>query len=156
MLGPFEAWLAHRGLKTLPLRMARQCQNAREISALLSEHPKVSRVNHPSLEDHPDRKTISRVLSDTGGLVSFELDVSPGEGRKAAFRFLNALELCVRAPSLGDIYTLAIHPATSSHRELSPSRRERLGVGENLIRLSAGIEHPEDIAADLEQALGRL
>ena len=93
------------------------------------------------------------MLSDTGGLVSFELAEG---GREAAFTFLNALELCVKAPSLGDVYTLAIHPATSSHRELSPARRERLGVRENLLRLSAGIEHPEDIAADIEQALEQL
>jgi cystathionine gamma-synthase/methionine-gamma-lyase len=155
VLGPFEAWLAHRGLKTLPLRMGRQCANAREIATRLSKHPKILKVNHPSLADHPDRETAGRVLSDTGGLVSFELAVDPEEGRDAAFRFLNALELCVKAPSLGDVYTLAIHPATSSHREISPSRRERLGVRENLVRLSVGIEHPEDIVADLEQALQR-
>jgi cystathionine beta-lyase/cystathionine gamma-synthase len=150
VLGPFEAWLAHRGLKTLPLRIARQCENAREISAYLASHPKVARVHHPALEDHPDHEVARRLLSDTGGLVSFEL----GAGRReAAFKFLNALELCVRAPSLGDIYTLAIHPATSSHRELSPSRRERLGVRESLIRLSCGIEHPKDVISDLEQAL---
>jgi cystathionine beta-lyase/cystathionine gamma-synthase len=153
VLGPFEAWLAHRGLKTLPLRMARQCENAREISAYLASHPKVTKVHHPALEDHPDHEVARRLLSDTGGLVAFELGTG---GREAAFRFLNALELCVRAPSLGDIYTLAIHPATSSHRELSPSRRERLGVRENLIRLSCGIEHPQDVIWDLEQALGRL
>ena len=155
VLGPFEAWLAHRGLKTLSLRMERQCRNAREIAARLQDHPRVAKVNHPSLEDHPDRETAKRVLSDAGGLVSFELDVDADGGREAAFRFLNALELCVKAPSLGDVYTLAIHPATSSHRELSPGRRERLGVKESLIRLSVGIEHPEDIAADLEQALER-
>lgn len=153
VIGPFEAWLAHRGLKTLPLRMARQCENAREIAAHLLPHPKVKKVNHPSLKDHPDAEVASRVLSDAGGLVSFEL---AAEGREAAFAFLNALELCVKAPSLGDVYTLAIHPATSSHRELSPSRRERLGVGENLVRLSVGIEHPEDLISDLEQALGRI
>ncbi len=152
-LGTFEAWLAHRGLKTLPLRVARQCENARLISARLASHPKVARVHHPALEGHPDREVALRVLSDTGGLVSFELEEG---GREAAFEFLNALELCVKAPSLGDIYTLAIHPATSSHRELSPSRRERLGVRESLIRLSCGIEHPEDVISDLEQALGRL
>ncbi|ABG05454.1 cystathionine gamma-synthase [Rubrobacter xylanophilus DSM 9941] len=152
-LGPFEAWLLHRGLKTLPLRISRQCANARRIAAWLAEHPKVFRVHHPSLEGHPDREATGRLLADTGGLVAFEL---AAEGREAAFRFLNALRLCVRAPSLGDIYTLAIHPATSSHRELPPSRREQLGVRENLIRLSAGIEHPEDIIADLEQALERL
>jgi cystathionine beta-lyase/cystathionine gamma-synthase len=149
-LGTFEAWLAHRGLKTLPLRMARQCENARVISARLASNSKVEKVHHPALEDHPDHEVARRALSDTGGLVSFELEA---EGREAAFEFLNALDLCVRAPSLGDIYTLAIHPATSSHRELSPSRRERLGVKENLIRLSVGIEHPEDVISDLEQAL---
>jgi cystathionine beta-lyase/cystathionine gamma-synthase len=153
VLGPFEAWLAHRGLKTLPLRMDRQCNNARQIAGRLASHPRVAKVNHPSLAGHPDHETARRVLSDTGGLVSFELAEG---GREAAFTFLNALELCVKAPSLGDIYTLAIHPATSSHRELSPARRERLGVGENLIRLSVGIEHPEDIAADIEQALEQL
>jgi cystathionine beta-lyase/cystathionine gamma-synthase len=156
VLGPFEAWLAHRGLKTLSLRMERQCRNAREIATRLSEHPKVAKVNHPSLKNHPDHETAERVLYDTGGLVSFELAVEPERGREAAFGFLNALELCVKAPSLGDVYTLAIHPATSSHRELSPSRRERLGVGENLIRLSVGIEHPDDLIADLEKALERL
>ncbi len=153
VLGPFEAWLAHRGLKTLPLRMGRQCENARAIAGYLATHPKVTTVNHPSLEAHPDHETAKRVLSDTGGLVSFEL---AAEGREAAFSFLDSLKLCVKAPSLGDIYTLAIHPATSSHRELSPSRRERLGVGENLVRLSCGIEHPQDIISDLEQAFDRL
>ena len=153
VLGPFEAWLAHRGLKTLPLRMDRQCNNARQIAGRLASHPRIAKVNHPSLAGHPDHETARRVLSDTGGLVSFEL---ADGGREAAFTFLNALELCVKAPSLGDVYTLAIHPATSSHRELSPARRERLGVRENLLRLSAGIEHPEDIAADIEQALEQL
>jgi cystathionine beta-lyase/cystathionine gamma-synthase len=152
-LGTFEAWLAHRGLKTLPLRMRRQCENARAISAWLAENPKVAKVHYPAIEGHPDREVARRALSDTGGLVCFELEA---EGREAAFEFLNALNLCVRAPSLGDIYTLAIHPATSSHRELSPSRRERLGVKESLIRLSLGIEHPEDVISDLEQALERL
>jgi len=133
--------------------MDRQCENARQIASSLVAHPKVAKVNHPSLGMHPDHQTAGRVLSDTGGLVSFELSV---EGREAAYAFLNALELCVKAPSLGDIYTLAIHPATSSHRELSPSRRERLGVGENLVRLSVGIEHSGDVISDLEQALERI
>ncbi len=149
-LGPFEAWLAHRGLKTLALRMSRQCENARKIAARLASHPKVACVHHPALDGHPDAGVAERVLADTGGLVSFELEA---EGREVAFSFLNSLDLCVKAPSLGDIYTLAIHPATSSHRELSPSRRERLGVRENLIRLSVGIEHPEDVISDLEAAL---
>ncbi|MGI8866746.1 MAG: trans-sulfuration enzyme family protein, partial [Rubrobacteraceae bacterium] len=153
VLGPFEAWLALRGLKTLSLRMQRQCENAREIAARLSTNPKIQEVNHPSLTHHPDAEVTARVLEDTGGLVSFELASNDDDARATAFRFLNALKLCVKAPSLGDVYTLAIHPATSSHRELSPSRRERLGVRENLVRLSVGIEHVEDIISDIEQAL---
>src|SRR5918998_543751 len=152
-LGTFEAWLAHRGLKTLPLRMGRQCENAKLISGFLVAHPKVAKVHHPALPGHPDHAVARRALSDTGGLVSFELEA---EGREAAFAFLNALELCVKAPSLGDIYTLAIHPATSSHRELSPSRRERLRVRENLLRLSVGIEHAGGVISDLEKAFEQL
>ena len=134
--------------------MGRQCENAREVAGRLAAHPKITTGQPPfPRRPIPIDTTAGRVLSDTGGLVSFEL---AAEGRKAAFDFLNALKLCVKAPSLGDIYTLAIHPATSSHRELSPSRRERLGVGENLVRLSVGIEHPQDIISDLEQALDRL
>ena len=154
ILGPFEAWLAMRGLKTLPLRMGRQCENAHALATRLADHPRVAKVNYPALKDHPDHEAARRLLDGPGGLVSFELAVEDEErGREAAFRFLNALELCVRAPSLGDIYTLAIHPATSSHRELSPGRRTRLGVKENLIRVSCGIEHHEDIVADVERAL---
>lgn len=155
ILSPFEAWLALRGLKTLPLRMERQCENAREIASRLADHPKIAKVYHPSLKDHPDSEVARRVLKGglTGGLVSFELAVDEEEGQDAAFRFLDALKLCVRAPSLGDIYTLAIHPSTASHRELSPSRRRQLGVKENLIRLSVGIEHAEDLLGDIEQAL---
>lgn len=150
VMDPFGAWLALRGLKTLPLRMSRQCDNAREIAEVLSGNPNIGTVYHPAMPDHPDADITARVLSDTGGLVSFELRENT---REAAFRFMNALDLCVRAPSLGDIYTIATHPATASHRELPPSRRERLGVTEGLIRLSVGIEHHADITDDLVQAL---
>ncbi|MGB3681740.1 MAG: PLP-dependent aspartate aminotransferase family protein [Rubrobacteraceae bacterium] len=156
VLGPFEAWLGLRGLKTLPLRMQRQCDSAREIADWLAAHPKINKVYHPATKDHPDNEVARRTLADSGGLVAFELATGEANGREAAFRFLNALELCVKAPSLGDVYTLAIHPATASHRELSPARREKLGVKENLLRLSVGIEHPRDVISDLEQALGRL
>jgi cystathionine beta-lyase/cystathionine gamma-synthase len=158
IMAPFEAWLALRGLKTLPLRMGRQCENAKEVSAYLAVHPKVAKVHYPGSKDHPDSEITRRVLNGAGGLVSFELATDGGSetGRAVAFRFLNALELCVRAPSLGDIYTLATHPATSSHRELSPSRRARLGVDESLIRVSLGIEHPDDVIEDIEQALDRV
>ena len=166
IMAPFEAWLAMRGLKTLPLRMERQCENARLVAARLASHPRVAKVNYPGAKDHPDNEVASHILSVAmGGLVSFELalddpkgepEVNPKRDREAAFRFLNALEICVKAPSLGDIYTLAIHPATASHRELSPSRRARLGVKENLIRLSLGIEHPDDVIEDIEQALEKV
>jgi cystathionine beta-lyase/cystathionine gamma-synthase len=157
VMGPFEAWLALRGLKTLPLRMGRQCENAREVATHLAAHPKIAKINYPGAKDHPDAEAARRVLAGAGGLISFELAVEdPEQGREAAFRFLNALKICTRAPSLGDIYTLAIHPATSSHRELSPSRRKKLGVEENLIRVSLGIEHPDDIIEDIEQALDKL
>jgi cystathionine beta-lyase/cystathionine gamma-synthase len=157
VMGPFEAWLALRGLKTLPLRLGRQCENAREVAAYLPTHPKVTKVYYPGAKDHPDNEVTRRVLAGAGGLVSFELEADgPDAGREAAFRFLNELKVCVMAPSLGDIYTLAIHPATASHRELSPSRRARLGVGENLVRISSGIEHPDDIIQDIEQALDKV
>jgi cystathionine beta-lyase/cystathionine gamma-synthase len=157
LMAPFEAWLALRGLKTLPLRMGRQCENAKEVAAHLAAHPKVAKVYYPGAKDHPDNEVARRALVGAGGLVSFELAADGAEeGRAAAFRFLNALKTCVRAPSLGDVYTLATHPATASHRELSPARRARLGVGDNLIRVSLGIEHPDDIIEDIGQALGRV
>ncbi len=161
LMAPFEAWLALRGLKTLPLRMGRQCENAKQIAARLAAHPKVAKVHYPGSKDHPDHDVARRTLAGAGGLVSFELDTRVLDGgsdgaRLAAFRFLDALKLCVKVPSLGDIYTLAIHPATTSHRELSPSRRARLGVGENLLRISSGIEHPDDIIEDIEQALEKV
>ncbi len=158
LMAPFEAWLALRGLKTLPLRMGRQCENAKEVAAHLATHPKVAKVNYPGSKNHPDNEVARRTLAgEMGGLVSFELAADgPDGGRAAAFRFLNALKTCVRAPSLGDVYTLATHPATASHRELSPARRARLGVGDNLIRISLGIEHPDDIIEDIGQALDRV
>ncbi len=157
LMAPFEAWLALRGVKTLPLRMGRQCENAKEIATHFAAHPKVAKVYYPGSKDHPDNEVARRTLAGAGGLVSFELDThTPEGGREEAFCFLNALKLCVKVPSLGDIYTLAIHPATTSHRELSPSRRARLGVKENLIRISLGIEHPDDIIEDIEQALEKV
>lgn len=153
ILGPFEAWLTLRGMKTLPLRMQKQCENARHIARGLAKTDGVAKVNHPSLEDHPDADLAPRMISDTGGLLSFELEDA---SRKAAFRFLNSLQTCVRAPSLGDVYTLITHPASSSHRELPASRRERLGVTEGLVRISVGIEHPDDIVEDIQQALRKI
>jgi cystathionine gamma-synthase/methionine-gamma-lyase len=154
-LGPFEAWLALRGLKTLPLRVPAQFANALQIAAWLAQRPEIARVNYPGLASHSQHALAERLFGGQGfgGVLSFELKDA---GRKRAFRFMDALQLCQPATTLGDIYTLVLHPATSSHRSLSEAERAQVGIGEGLVRLSAGIEAPADILYDLEQALGRL
>jgi len=155
VLGPFEAWLALRGLKTLPLRVRQQCANAAHIASWLSKHPKIARVNYPGLPDHPQRELAQSLFNERGygGMLSFEI---AGADQAIAFRFMEALELCLPATTLGDIYTLVLHPATSSHRALSPEERRRVGIGDGLVRMSVGIEDAPDIIADLEQALATL
>ncbi|MCL4294607.1 MAG: PLP-dependent aspartate aminotransferase family protein [Anaerolineae bacterium] len=154
-LGPFEAWLALRGLKTLPLRMQKQVNNATRIASWLAEQPQIARVNHPSLPAHPQHQLAHRLFGGRGfgGVLSFEIAEAD---KNKVFRFMERLKLCLPATTLGDIYTLALHPATSSHRSLSPEARAQIGISEGLIRLSAGIEEVEDIIADLEQALAKL
>ena len=155
VLGPFEAWLALRGLKTLPLRVRQQCANAACIADWLSQHPQIARVNYPGLPSHAQYE-LARHLFDGrgfGGILSFEI---AGADQMAAFRFMEALELCLPATTLGDIYTLVLHPATSSHRSLSVEERKMVGIGEGLVRLSAGVEDAADLIADLEQALAAL
>jgi cystathionine beta-lyase/cystathionine gamma-synthase len=151
-LGAFEAWLALRGLKTLSLRMQKQCANAAQIAEWLAAHPKIARVNYPGLPNHPQHVLARRLFSERGfgGVLSFEI---AGADRARVFRFMEALELCLPATTLGDIYTLVLHPATSSHRGLTPEQRARVGIGEGLVRLSTGIEDVADIIADLENAL---
>ncbi len=154
-LGPFEAWLGLRSLKTLPLRVRQQCANAQRISEWLAAHPKIARVNYPGLAGHPQHDLAQRLFGGRGfgGVLSFDI---AGADKAGAFRFMEALELCLAATTLGDIYTLVLHPATSSHRSLSAAERARIGIGDGLVRLSAGIEDAADIIADLEQALRRL
>lgn len=154
-LGPFEAWLALRGLKTLPLRMQKQVNNATRIASWLADQPQIARVNHPSLPAHPQHQLAHRLFGGRGfgGVLSFEIAEAD---KNKVFRFMERLKLCLPATTLGDIYTLALHPATSSHRSLSPEARAQIGISEGLIRLSAGIEEVEDIIADLEQALAKL
>ena len=156
-LGPFECYLTMRGIKTLPLRMAAHCRNAGIVARALQEDERILRVHYPGLADHPDHDAASRLFlpaaggeKQYGGMVSFEI---AGAGRQEVFRFLNALKLVVRTLSLGDVHSLVSYPAMSSHRNLSPKHRARLGIGDNLLRLSVGIEDPEDIVEDLLQAL---
>jgi cystathionine gamma-synthase/methionine-gamma-lyase len=151
VLGPFEAWLVMRGVKTLPLRMRQQCANAARVAEWLTNHPKVARVHYPGLPSHAQHELAGRLFGGRGcgGVLSFEI---AGADQAMAFRFLEALDLCLPATTLGDIYTLLLHPATSSHRSLPKEERRRLGIGDGLLRLSLGIEDANDIIADLEQA----
>ncbi len=154
VLGPFEAWLALRGLKTLPLRMGQQCKNARQVAEWLRSQPRVSKVNYPGLAGAPQHDLAERLFEGkgSGGVLSFEIK---GADKSMVYRFMESLNLCLPATTLGDIYSLVLHPATSSHRGLTPEERARIGIPDGLVRLSAGIESAEDILADLESALAR-
>jgi cystathionine gamma-synthase/methionine-gamma-lyase len=154
VLGPFESYLAMRGIKTFPLRMERQCANACRVASALASNPAIERVYYPSDPNHPDAAAIHRLFEPNlyGAVVSFELK---GAGRPAVFRFLNALKMIVPATSVGDVHSMILYPFMSSHREVSPKHRERMGIRENLVRLSVGIEAVDDILADLERALCR-
>ena len=155
VLGPFEAWLALRGLKTLPLRMRQQCQNARQVAEWLRAHPRVSKVNYPGLPDHPQHDLAARLFEGRGcgGVLSFEIT---GADKATVYRFMESLTVCLPATTLGDIYSLILHPATSSHRSLTEEERARVGIPDGLVRLSTGIEAVEDILADLDQSLGKI
>jgi cystathionine beta-lyase/cystathionine gamma-synthase len=155
VLGPFEAWLALRGLKTLPLRMRQQCQNAQKVAEWLQAHPRVSKVNYPGLANHPQHAQAKQLFAGKGfgGVLSFEIG---GADKAGVFRFMEALRLCLPATSLGDIYSLVLYPLISSHRSLTPEERARVGIPDNLLRLSVGIEAVEDILADLEGALVKM
>jgi cystathionine gamma-synthase/methionine-gamma-lyase len=122
------------------------------VASWLAAHPKVERVYFPADPLHPDAATIRRLFPPNlfGAIVSFELK---GAGREEIFRFMDALQLVVRATSLGDVHSMMLYPVMSSHREVAPKHRERMGIRESLVRLSVGIEAPEDIIEDLEQAL---
>jgi cystathionine beta-lyase/cystathionine gamma-synthase len=151
-MSPNQAWLAMRGLKTLPLRMAQHCRNAAAVAHWLADHPKIATVNYPGLPSHPQHAVATRLFREGcyGGMVSFEI---AGAGRAQVFRFMEALKLVLPATTLGDVYSLTLYPAHSSHRALPPEERAAIGIGEGLVRLSVGIEDVEDIIADLDQAL---
>jgi cystathionine beta-lyase/cystathionine gamma-synthase len=151
LLGPFEAYLTMRGIKTFPIRFERQCRNACRVASWLAAHPGVERVFFPADPTHPDSQTIKRLFPQDlyGAMISFELKDA---GREQVFRWIDNLKMIVRATSLGDVHSMVLYPAMASHRDIAPKQRERMGIKDSLIRLSIGIEAPEDIIADLEQA----
>ncbi len=152
VLGPFESYLTMRGIKTLALRFERQCANAKNLAEWLCSHPAVDRVYYCSDRAHPDAEVIGRSFAPGlyGAILSFEIK---GADKNAVLGFMDRLRMIVPGTSLGDVHTLLLYPFISSHRNVAPKMRERMGIRENLVRVAAGIEAVEDIMADLEQAL---
>jgi cystathionine beta-lyase/cystathionine gamma-synthase len=149
--GPLDCWLALRGVKTLPLRMARAETSARELATWLDDRPEVRVVHYPGLLSHPQHELARRQMSGFGGVISLELE----DGR-AARRFLASLEVFQLAESLGGVESLCSHPGAMTHAAVPIEERERMGLGDDLVRLSVGIEDVEDLRADLDQALSAL
>ena len=148
-LSPFNAWLLLKGLETLDLRVARHCQNARDVAGYLETRNGIVRTLYPTLASHPQRELAARQMTDGGSVVSFELD----GGKDRTFRFLNALRLVDISNNLGDSKSLITHPATTTHQRLSQDDRDHLGISDGLVRLHVGLEDVEDIKDDLTQAL---
>jgi cystathionine beta-lyase/cystathionine gamma-synthase len=151
ILGPMDAWLVLRGTKTLPLRMERHNANAQAIAEYLDQHKKVTRVYYPGLTSHPQHELATRQMRGFGGLISFEV----GSMEKSR-TLLNSVELLTLAESLGGVETLISHPASMTHASVPPERRAAIGLTEDMVRVSVGIEDVDDLIADLEQALDRI
>jgi cystathionine beta-lyase/cystathionine gamma-synthase len=151
LLDPHAAYLALRGLRTLPLRVREQCRNALAVARWLAEQPGVRRVYYPGLPDHPQHDLAKRLLpGNFGGMVAFELAAGDSP---AVHRFLDALRLVLPVTTLGGVASQILYPALSSHRALPPERRRAIGIGDGLLRLSVGIEEAADVTADLGRAL---
>lgn len=148
---PWVGWLILRSLETLKLRMTEQMKNAQQVAGYLVDHPKVKRIYYLGhlTEEHPQFEIYKKQCLAPGGVIAFDLH----GGEKEAFRFLNSLKLIQLAVSLGGTESLAEHPATMTHSELDPADREQMGITEDMVRLSIGVENPGDLIADLEQAL---
>ncbi len=155
LLGPDEAWLILRGLKTLAVRMRQHCQNAALVARFLSRHPGVERVYYPGLTSHPQFHVARRLFPRNmhGGVVSFEVRRA---GQEDIFRFMETLNLIIPGTSLGDVTSLVLYPAHSSHRSLTEAQRQQAGISPSLVRLSVGIEEASDIIYDLARALDAL
>jgi cystathionine gamma-lyase len=148
--GPFDSFLALRGLKTLPLRMKAHCANALALAQWLETHPAVEKVIYPGLASHPQHDLATRQMGGYGGIVSIVLK----GGFEAAKRFCEKTELFTLAESLGGVESLVNHPAVMTHASIPVARREQLGISDALVRLSVGVEDLGDLQVDLERALG--
>ncbi|HLT76629.1 MAG TPA: O-succinylhomoserine sulfhydrylase [Ferrovibrio sp.] len=148
-LSPFNAWVLLKGLETLELRVARHVSNAASVADALAAHPQVAKLIYPGRPDHPQHALARRQMSAGGGMIAF----APKGGKAAAFRFLNALKIIDISNNLGDAKSLVTHPATTTHQRLSEEERARLGISDDLLRLSVGLEDPRDLIEDLLQAL---
>lgn len=151
-LSPFNAWVLLKGLETLAVRVRQQTENAAAIAEALAGHPKVPRLVYPGRADHPQAATVKKQMGAGSTLVGFEVK----GGKAEAFRFLNALELIKISNNLGDAKSLVTHPATTTHQRLKPEARAELGISEGFIRLSAGLEHKDDLIDDLIAALEKV
>ncbi|MBW4985737.1 O-succinylhomoserine sulfhydrylase [Mameliella sp. CS4] len=148
-MSPFNAWVMLKGLETLKLRVRAQTEGAEALAEALADHPKISRMIYPGHASHPQNELAQQQLGAGGTLVSFEV----AGGKEAAFRLLNALQVVIISNNLGDAKSIATHPATTTHQRLKPEQRASLGIGDGMIRLSVGIEDPEDLVQDVLQAL---
>ena len=147
-ISPFNAFLLLQGVETLSLRLERHAENTKKVVAFLSNHPQVEKVNHPSLPDHPDHALYERYFPNGGGSI-FTFEIKGGQA--AAHRFIDSLEIFSLLANVADVKSLVIHPATTTHSQLSPEELLDQGIKPNTIRLSVGTEHIDDIIADLEK-----
>jgi cystathionine gamma-lyase len=149
---PFDAWLTIQGIKTLPARLAMHCSHAGQIAEWLEKNPRVAKVYYPGLDSFPQKELAKKQQNAFGGMLAFELNATTEE----SLRFMEALKLCTCAESLGSVETLITNPATASHCDLPLELRDRLGIADRLIRLSVGLEAPQDLIADFEQAFTKI
>ncbi len=152
-ISPFNAWILLQGLETLSLRVERHVANALKVVNYLANHPKVEKVNHPSLPSHPDHALYEKYYPNGGGSI-FTFEIKGGE--KAAWTFIDSLEIFSLLANVADVKSLAIHPATTTHSQMSPEELEQQHITPSTIRLSIGIEHIDDIIADMEQAFAKI
>jgi O-succinylhomoserine sulfhydrylase len=148
-LSPFNAWLLLKSLETLELRVERHCRSAEAIARHLETHPKITRVLYPGLPSHPQHELAKRQMALGGSVVCFDI----AGDKEACFRFLDTLRLVDISNNLGDTKSIVTHPATTTHSRLKPEERAALGIGDSLVRLSAGLEGQRDLIADLDRAL---